>query len=69
MICGFCRHEFTVEEAEAGCRSCPLRGCGLVKCPRCGYEMPPEPAWLQRLFRRNPDAHATRVVKENSPCK
>jgi hypothetical protein len=52
VICGYCRHEFSLEEADRGCRNCPLRGCGLVKCPRCGYEMPPEPAWLRRLFGR-----------------
>jgi hypothetical protein len=50
VTCGFCRQEFTVEEAERGCQSCPLQGCGLVRCPRCGYEMPPEPVWLQRLL-------------------
>ncbi|HJW88999.1 MAG TPA: hypothetical protein VJ436_00010 [Anaerolineales bacterium] len=35
------------------CLGCPVtRGCHLVRCPRCGYEMPPEArlvGWLRRL--------------------
>jgi len=53
MKCGFCGYEFNSEEAETACRSCPLvKGCRLVRCPQCGYEMPPEPklvAWLRKL--------------------
>lgn len=54
--CGFCGLEFDPAQAAAACRSCPLaRGCGLVRCPRCGYEMPPEArlvTWLRKLGRR-----------------
>jgi len=53
MKCGFCRYEFDISEAETACGNCPLvKGCHLVRCPRCGYEMPPEArliSWLRRL--------------------
>lgn len=52
MICGFCQREFDANQAQKACRDCPLRRCGLVKCPYCGYEMPPEPKWLERLRNR-----------------
>ena len=56
MRCGFCGYLFDVGEAEVACSGCPLlRDCHLVRCPRCGYEMPPEAklvAWLRRLRRR-----------------
>ena len=56
--CGFCGLEFDPREAADACGSCPLvRGCHLVRCPRCGYEMPPESrvaAWLRKLGQRNP---------------
>jgi rubredoxin len=54
MKCGMCGYEFNMEEAETSCGGCPLvKGCGLVRCPRCGYEMPPEAAlvrWVKRIF-------------------
>jgi hypothetical protein len=32
------------------------KGCRLIKCPNCGYEMPPEPKWLKKILeRRNRD--------------
>ncbi len=54
--CGFCGHRFDPAEAARACGGCPLRGtCGALRCPRCGYEMPP-PAmlvgWLRRLRER-----------------
>jgi len=56
MRCGLCGYKFELNEAEAACAGCPLaRGCRLVRCPRCGYEMPPEArltGWLRRLRRR-----------------
>ena len=40
--CPLCGQTFAVEEAEA-CAVCPLlHRCGLVMCPNCGYEFPPE---------------------------
>jgi rubredoxin len=51
MKCGFCDYEFDPDEAETACQSCPLvKGCHLIRCPQCGYEMPPEPkliTWLR----------------------
>ncbi len=56
MKCGFCGFVFDEEEASAGCKNCPLAsGCKMVKCPRCNYENPPEPAVLKKIrnfFRR-----------------
>ncbi len=50
MRCTFCGHEFTPEEGSRGCASCPVKaGCKMVKCPRCNYEIPPEPAWITKI--------------------
>jgi uncharacterized paraquat-inducible protein A len=50
MKCSFCGMEFEQEEAQKGCSRCSLaKGCQLVRCPRCGYEMPLEPNWIKRL--------------------
>ena len=52
MRCGFCGHEFPEEEGIQGCRNCPVSsGCKMVKCPRCNYENPPEPALMKKLKR------------------
>jgi hypothetical protein len=41
--CGMCGHSFTREEGMACSKGCPMaRGCGMVTCPSCGYEFPPE---------------------------
>ncbi len=53
MKCGFCGHEFDPAQADRACSGCPLVGnCALVRCPQCGYEMPPESkliGWLRKL--------------------
>ena len=50
MRCDFCGYEFQEEEGNRGCKSCPVStGCHMVKCPRCNYEIPPEPRWIGRL--------------------
>lgn len=50
MRCDFCGHEFKEEEGLQGCGNCPLgSGCGMVKCPRCNYEMPREPNWIKKI--------------------
>ncbi len=53
MRCGFCGYQFDLAEVSAACAGCPLmRNCHLIRCPRCGYEMPPEAklaGWLRRL--------------------
>jgi len=54
MRCGLCGYEFDATDAQRA--SCPVAGhCGLIRCPRCGYEMPPEAkllGWLRRLAER-----------------
>jgi hypothetical protein len=56
MRCGFCDYAFDPADAETACTGCPLVGdCHLIRCPRCGYEMPPEAklvGWLRRLRKR-----------------
>lgn len=50
MRCGFCGFEFPEEAGHQGCKSCPMAsGCKMIKCPRCNYENPPEPAMVKRL--------------------
>ncbi|MDD5555971.1 MAG: hypothetical protein PHN82_01850 [bacterium] len=52
MRCGLCGFEFDEGEAPAACGACPFRrGCALIRCPRCGFETPPEPRWAARLRR------------------
>ncbi len=50
MKCGFCGYLFEEREGISGCAHCPAKcGRGMLKCPRCNYENPPEPAWLMQL--------------------
>lgn len=36
------------------CSGCfRLGNCSMVKCPRCGYETPPEPGWIRRIKKRS----------------
>jgi len=52
MKCGLCGSEFDERNAAACRDGCPLSsGCRLVRCPHCSYEMPPEPKWLQKIFK------------------
>lgn len=50
MKCSFCGLKFREEDAQSACGSCSLAGgCKMIRCPRCGYEMAPEPGWIKRL--------------------
>jgi hypothetical protein len=54
--CGLCGLRFA-EPAESHCGACPLQRsrCGLVRCPRCGFEFPAGSrllGWLRRRLRR-----------------
>jgi DtxR family Mn-dependent transcriptional regulator/ferrous iron transport protein A len=50
MKCSFCDRDFHIDQAEIACGSCPIaKGCHLIRCPYCGYEMPPEPRLVGRL--------------------
>jgi rubredoxin len=65
--CSMCGHSFTREEGAA-CRSgCPMAGCGMVTCPSCGFEFPPESKLVtlvaSLLRRRGP-----RVADSASPA-
>ncbi len=56
MKCGLCGYEFNPNQASLTCQGCPwVPGCHLVRCPRCGYEMPPEAklvGWLRKLRQK-----------------
>ena len=58
VSCGFCAFEFEENRAQPACKACPVGSdCGLIRCPRCGYENPSTPGWiaaLRRLFRPAP---------------
>jgi len=50
--CALCGHEFDETESAPACAACAIGkgGCGLIRCPSCGYEWPREPEWVSRLF-------------------
>jgi hypothetical protein len=69
--CGMCGHSFTQQEGAA-CRSgCPVAGgCGMVTCPACGYEFPPESklfTLLTNLVRRRARAGSAEKDAQPSP--
>lgn len=50
MRCGFCGFEFNEGEGKQGCNNCPMgSACRMIKCPRCNYEIPLEPALVKKL--------------------
>jgi hypothetical protein len=65
--CDFCGADFPeAAAAKSACATClvgkakGIDACGFRKCPRCGYEIPVEPAWIAvtrrfvaGLFRRD----------------
>jgi hypothetical protein len=58
MKCSLCGFEFNESDAGAACRGCVMsKGCGLVRCPNCGFEMPKEPGWLRALLERKKRKH------------
>ncbi len=63
MKCSFCGNMFGPKEEDNACGSCPLsRNCHLIRCPRCGYEMPPEAKlvrWLRKRRRREKEREST----------
>jgi hypothetical protein len=62
--CGMCGAQFTRGEAESCKKGCPVsRGCGMVSCPVCSFEFPPESSIvnaLTRLFRGRREADLSR---------
>ncbi len=60
MKCGFCGYEFDPADAQSACNGCPLMpGCHLLRCPRCGYEMPPEAGLITLLRKLRERSHGT----------
>ena len=58
MKCTLCGSVFDAKQAPTSCAHCPLRqGCKLIRCPNCGYETLPEPAWLNQLLNRKEQPH------------
>ncbi len=52
MKCALCGLEFEKEEAGEACKGCGFfHSCGLIRCPRCGYEFPAESS-LERLIKK-----------------
>ncbi len=50
MKCSLCGLQFTEKDGKAICDKCHLfKGCELIKCPNCGFEMAPDPEWIKRL--------------------
>lgn len=42
--CSLCGLQFTEEEAHSSCSKCSFfKGCKLIKCPNCGFELALEP--------------------------
>jgi len=51
--CTLCGYEFNEKDAERACKGCPVaKGCALLKCPNCGFEMAAEPRWLKNLMKK-----------------
>ncbi len=50
VTCGFCGQEFVEDPTQATCQACPLKkGCGMMRCPHCGYENAREPGWITKI--------------------
>lgn len=66
MTCGMCGRTFTAADSAASCARCSLfgaGGCHKVRCPHCGYEMPPPSrlgGLLSRVFGRQGRRHRHR---------
>lgn len=56
--CSMCGHSFTRDEGAACASGCPMsKGCGMVTCPSCGFEFPPESKIVKlvtSLLRKRP---------------
>ncbi|MHB1194595.1 MAG: hypothetical protein ACYC6F_16340 [Longimicrobiales bacterium] len=53
MNCGYCGKPFDEDRSQPACRQCPVgSGCGLVRCPHCGYENPGTPGWIAFLRKK-----------------
>ncbi len=58
MKCSLCGLNFDETMAQAACSGCGLvKKCDLIRCPRCNFEMAPEPKWVRKIkdWRRKTD--------------
>jgi hypothetical protein len=69
--CGFCAKPFEENQSQPACRSCPVgSGCGLIRCPHCGYENPGTPGWiayLRKKFGGGSDAEVGAMDRRDLP--
>ena len=50
MKCSLCGYEFDKKITEGACKGCPMASfCRLLKCPKCGYEVPAEAGVVKAL--------------------
>lgn len=48
LACGMCGTRFREDRGQPACAACPLaRACRYVRCPRCGFENPVTPGWME----------------------
>lgn len=48
LECGLCGLSFHEDRGQPACAACPLaRACRYVRCPRCGFENPVTPGWME----------------------
>lgn len=56
MKCSLCGYEFEKEESAISCKGCPfLKGCDMIRCPNCGFEVPAESKLVKVLKRLRRD--------------
>ncbi len=47
MTCPLCGKDVHESATAGACAKCPVnKGCKLIRCPNCGYEIPPAPRSL-----------------------
>ena len=50
MKCPLCGLEFREEDGKKACQGCLMsKGCDMIKCPNCGYDIPAEPKIIKVL--------------------
>jgi len=67
MTCAYCHTEFDESTSRLACSACGVsEGCQRLRCPKCGYDTPEEPAFVKKLrawwrgrSRRAGEARAT----------
>jgi hypothetical protein len=58
--CALCGYMFDEKNGKASCKGCFMSGgCGLLRCPNCGYETPREPAWFKKILKRRNKKNGT----------